>query len=107
MQQLPLVRAEVQRVRAAFSGAADELAAVLERLAHLDLGTVGTPSGDAVVEAGLADLRTGLSWFASTSEQCVVALARHLPDEPPTAATEAVPPGTGASDEAGEGTNAG
>lgn len=91
MEHLALVGAELERVRAAFSGTADELAAALRRLADVQLGTVAPPESDAAVAAGLADLRTALSWLQSTSEQCEVVLARHLPDETRTTATDTSP----------------
>lgn len=80
MQQ-PFVNAELQRVGTAFSGAAEELSAVLRRLSDSDLDTVGTPRCDAAVTTGLADLRSGLSRLEAMSEQCVAVLSRHLPDQ--------------------------
>lgn len=80
VQHEPLLSLEVQRIRAAFSGTADELAVARRRVGDLDLGTVGPPACDAAVGTGLGDLRSGLGRLESTSQQCVAALARHLPD---------------------------
>jgi hypothetical protein len=80
---LPLVGAEVQRINAAFAAVSSELAGVLSGLRDVDLSGVGTPSADAAVEAGMADLGAALSRLLATSEECTVALRRHgvLDDE--------------------------
>lgn len=86
MQQLPLVGAEVQRIGAAFATASQELSGAVHRLGDLPIDTVGTPSCDPAIAAGLRDLRTALARIQATAEECVAVLTRHSAPDP------AVPP---------------
>ncbi|HEY7042050.1 MAG TPA: hypothetical protein VH419_00120 [Nocardioidaceae bacterium] len=77
MDSLPLVGAEVQRIDVAFTAVSAELAGVLSSLREVDLTSVGTPTADAAVATGMADLQASLTRLRGTADECVLVLRRH------------------------------
>lgn len=77
MNSLPLVGAEVQRISDAFGAVSTELSGVLASLREVDLTSVGTPTADAAVATGTADLVAGLTRMQQTADDCLSALRRH------------------------------
>lgn len=75
---MPLVGAEVQRVNAAFGHVAGELAGAVRVVHELDLHGMATPSCDAAVSAGVADLRSALAGLEAVAERCVQVIARQV-----------------------------
>ncbi len=96
MSSLPLVGAEVQRIRVAFTAVSGRLEAALSSLSDVDGARVGTPGADAAVETGMSDLVATLRRLQASAEDCTSAMRRHGVDED-------VPTGTGTSDSSGEG----
>lgn len=89
---MPLVGAEIQRINDAFRRVSLDLSGVLSVIGELDVGPVGTPTCDAAVATGMADLRTALSDLQQVASDCVTTMSRHGDF------SDSTPAGSGAAD---------
>jgi hypothetical protein len=75
---MPLVAAEIQRVRTALVAVSTELDAVLAVLRDVDGDGVGTGGCDLAVSAGLSDLATAVHRRQSKADDGVRVTTRHI-----------------------------
>jgi hypothetical protein len=82
VQSLPLVGAEIARVRSALVSVTLELDAMRAALREVTTDGVGTSACDAAVSAGISDLRSAVGRLQTEADQCAEVAARHVGDEP-------------------------
>lgn len=77
MRDLPLLAAELQRVRLGFEVVAEEADQARGAVHDVDVRRVGTADCDAAVEAGPRDLERVLARLEAVAAACVLAVGRH------------------------------